>query len=183
MFVKHFAITYIGFFYSIQDAMNRTEDLVLHQPQAENKTTQPSMNVKIWLERGTLLKKKVLEPKLMWSVLNGGIQKPMGIPLMDIYRIVSVQSVDREKYPFVKTKNAFFIRTGLSGTFLFEARNEIEKNTFIKNLKLVIARLASQVFVNDSIILKDYFQQSTLHALPNPMHVYPKPGRRREMLI
>ena len=73
MFVKHFAITYIEFFYSIQDAMNRTEDLVLHQPQAENKTTQPSMNVKIWFERGTLLKKKVLEPKLMWSVLNGVI--------------------------------------------------------------------------------------------------------------
>ena len=138
--------------------MNNITNVILHKPQENNKQTVSPVNIQIWIERGTVLESKVIEPKLMWSVVNGTIQKPMSIPLMDIYRILPLFSVDRVKYPFARTQNTFLIRSASHGEFLFETRNQKERDTIVKLLKLVIARLASQAFVNDSSIFEDYFQ-------------------------
>jgi len=140
--------------------MNKIENMTLHEPQEKNKATKPPARVEIWVERGTILGKKVLEPKLTWSVKNGSIEKPSSIPLMDIYRIFPVTTIDRNKYPFAKTKNSFFVKSASYGDILFEAQDEKKKNTLMRNLKLVIARLASQAFMNDTVILKDYFRDT-----------------------
>ena len=80
---------------------------------------------------------------------------------MDIHRITSVFTMDREFFPFAKTKFSFIITSSSHGKYLFEARREKEKNIVVRNLKLIIARLASQAFLNDSDILQDYFQDTT----------------------
>ena len=140
--------------------MNKIENMILHEPQEKNKPTKPPARVEIWVERGTILGKKILEPKLTWCIKNGIIEKPSSIPLMDIYRIFPVSKIDRNKYPFAKTKNSFYVKSASYGDILFEAQDEKNKNIVIRNLKLIIARLASQAFMNDSVILKDYFRDA-----------------------
>ena len=156
--------SYYLFLY-FQASMNVTKNLILHQPQERNKTTIPPMKIKMWIERGAILQNTVIEPSVMWNFTNHmnmkSVNKPFCIPLMDINRITSVLTIDREVFPFAKTKLSFIVTSSSHGRYLFEARSEKEKNIVVRNLKLIIARLASQAFLNNSDILQDYFQDTT----------------------
>lgn len=94
---------------------------------------------------------------------NHMLQKtPFSMNLMDIQKILPVGDVDRARYPFAKTDHSFIVKGPFehesSDHVLFEARSRHERNVLMRNLKLVVARVASQAFTRDANnLVKEFY--------------------------
>jgi hypothetical protein len=119
---------------------------------------------------GSCLKSSLIQPKFVWRAAIKpskkrslrSIQKPQSVELLNIVRILSPSntSVDRNIYPFVKTKNAFVLVTSTKEEYLFEAQNEEEKDKFVFCMKIMVARLASKIIVGDRDVFNEFFSPS-----------------------
>ena len=123
------------------------------------------IRVKAWIELGTQLRSRLIQPKFVWKVLtenelestkssvsNVGLKK---LELLDIMRVLDDQ-VDRSKYPFAKRSCSFTTETS-SEKYLFEATNNLERDKIVTGLKLAIARLGSKIVMQDESVLGEFF--------------------------
>ena len=117
---------------------------------------------------GSRLKDKVLQPKFMWrDAYEPDLNKkkisactaapPKEIELLDIVRVLKPDFIDRKKYPFAKQSNCFTIHTSANELFLFECTSEKERDRFVHGLKLIVARLASQIIAGDEKVFDEFF--------------------------
>lgn len=138
--------------------------LVWHRPSH----SEPSPTaVHAWIEHGSYIQAGLIQPKLMWqescaieqknkdrSVLN--TMAFHTIDLLDISKVVPLNRVDRDVYPFAK-KTCCFIIHAYERQMLFEAGSTAERDEFIEGLKILVARLGSKIIVGDRDVLEEFF--------------------------
>jgi len=145
---------------------NESFTLVWHPTQSKRNKNQAPICVKAWIELGSRLRTRFVQPKFMWraayepkldkKVLNNSNQTPHSIELLDICRIVPATSINRNLHPFAKLVNSYTIETS-DDIFMFEARNEKEKLRVTHGLKLIVSRLASKLIVGDEDVYDEFF--------------------------
>uniref|UniRef100_A0A7S1FYE1 Uncharacterized protein n=2 Tax=Corethron hystrix TaxID=216773 RepID=A0A7S1FYE1_9STRA len=150
----------------LQEMKNENFTLVWHPTQSKHGQNRSPVCVKSWIELGSRLRTRFVQPKFMWRAafeskldkkqLNVSSQIPNNIELLDICRIVPAVSIDRNLHPLAKLINSFSIETS-DDIFMFEARSEEEKQRIIHGLKLVVARLASKLIVGDEDVYDEFF--------------------------
>ena len=82
--------------------------------------------------------------------------KAHGFDLVDVARVLAVDSVDRVHYPFAKPSSCFLVKT-LDKSILFEAKSASERERIVRLLKLVVARLGSKLIVGDQSFFSEFF--------------------------
>jgi len=155
--------------------MNEKMTLVWHRsakPDARSKGTPQAMI--IWIERGQQLNSGLIQPKLVWrparehegEMQRLGLSTPSleSLELLDISRILEVNRINRKLYPFAKRKSCFLIES-LDRKMMFEASSESERDRIVNGLKLLVARFASKIIVQDRDVLDEFFT-SYLSAVP-----------------
>lgn len=150
-----------------QEFMNEKFTLVWHRsvkPYATSKGTPQAMVA--WIERGQQLNSGLIQPKFVWRPVKeyeGEIQR-LGLvtpsleslELLDISRILEVNRIDRNLYPLAKRKSCFLVES-LDRKMMFEASSEEERDRIVNGLKLLVARFASKVIVQDREVLDEFF--------------------------
>lgn len=161
----------------IQEFLNRTFTLAYH-PRSSNEasvvgpTTSP-VGVDAWLERGQRLR-SLIPPKWMWRPKSRYEYKARGVlvrteavrslELLDISRILKVDRVDRNLYPFAKPNKCLLIRNIDGDEFCFEAKSTEERDIIAFSLKLVIARFGAMVIATNHKVYDEFFV--TDHCVP-----------------
>lgn len=146
--------------------MNKCFALTWHPRVSAHTKSYSPIRVKAWIELGTQLRSRLIQPKLVWKIMteleletakcslsNVGLRK---VELLDIVKVLDPNKVDRSKYPFAKRSTSFIIRT-TSECFMFETLSQVEKDKIIAGLKLTIARLGSKIVMEDESILDEFF--------------------------
>lgn len=146
--------------------MNEKFTLVWHRsikPYVRSKGTPQAM--KVWIERGQRLRAGLIQPKLVWRPIQDheGEQRQMfstltieSIELLDISRILEVNRIDRNIYPYAKKSKCLLLES-LDRKIMFETSSESERDRIVNTLKLAVARLASKVIVQDDGVLDEFF--------------------------
>ena len=110
----------------------------------------------------------VIQPKFMWHRVR---RDSYAIPasdvsnfcLVDVARVLAVETVDRKLYPFAKPPSCFLVKT-LERTFLFETKSAAERQRFVRLMKLCVARLGSKLIVGDQSFFEEYFVTNMEHG-------------------
>lgn len=139
----------------VQEVMNQRFTMVWHQGLEKNSTP---VAIIAWIERGQQLDRQLIQPRLVWKRLHdgGAPNDRHSVDLLDISRILEVDQIDRSVYPLAQQRNCLCIRT-LDGKMMFEASNEEERNRLCRDLKLVVARLASKIILDDQHLFHEFF--------------------------
>lgn len=147
--------------------MNEKFILVWHRSiKPDTLSTGTPQGMIAWIERGRQLNSGLIQPKLVWRPvkehegerLRLGLSTPCleSLELLDISRILEVNRINRKLYPFAKRKSCFLLET-LDRKMLFEASSESERDHIVNGLKLMVARFASKVIVQDREVLDEFF--------------------------
>jgi len=149
----------------LKETLNKCFILIWHPVVSTKIKSYSPIRVKAWIELGTQLRSRLIQPKFVWKVLtenelestkssvsNVGLKK---LELLDIIRVLDDQ-VDRSKYPFAKRSCSFTTETS-SEKYLFEATNNLERDKIVTGLKLAIARLGSKIVMQDESVLGEFF--------------------------
>eukprot|EP00978_Attheya_sp_CCMP212_P033560 scaffold135859_cov63-Attheya_sp.AAC.3 len=149
-----------------QEITNGHLTLLWHPTQSMEKNSLSPVCVKLWVELGSRFGGTYVQPKLMWvpahegklekKQLNISEKMPEAVQLLDVCRVLAATEVDRDLYPLAYKARSFFVET-ISDVFLFEAESASERDRFVHGMKLVIARLASQLIVGDSQVYEEFF--------------------------
>lgn len=120
------------------------------------------MSITAWFENGSQLDSIVVFPKFTWrqtfqNQLNYISRVPNYIQLLAVVRVVEPTALDRMMYPFARLKRSFVIGTHDGEEYVFEAPSEWQRESFVKKLKFLVARLASSVIVHDEGLLQEFF--------------------------
>jgi hypothetical protein len=139
----------------VQEIMNQRFTMVWHQ-DVEKKSTPVA--IVAWIERGQQLDRQLIQPRLVWKRLHdgGAPNERHSVDLLDISRILEVDHIDRNIYPLAQQRNCLCIRT-LDGKMMFQASDEKERNRLCRDLKLVVARLASKIILDDQHLFNEFF--------------------------
>ena len=102
----------------------------------------------------------------MWHLVqrNKKSQRKITLPttgavsfdLVDVARVLAVDTVDRKLYPFAKPASCFLLKT-IDKSFLFETKSAPERERIVRLLKLVVARLGSKLIVGDQSFFEEFF--------------------------
>lgn len=136
--------------------------LVWHRPFESS-----SVAVHTWIEHGSYIHAGLIQPKLMWQESCGKERKDSerfilnkmsfhSIDLLDISKVIPLNSVDRELYPFAKKSHCLMIQA-YDKEMIFEAESANERDIFIEGLKILVARLGSKIIVGDKDVLEEFF--------------------------
>jgi len=164
---------------NIGQILHRNMKLVWHpMPSSTKSQTSPSpVCVAAWIELGSLLKNIVIHPKLMFKPIVNNTKSQhvhqqkvqlcsqddvISVDLLDINRIMEVDSINRKMYPFAKLRTSFIVSTKSGKSFLFEASSEKEKEQFVQSLKLLVARFTSMIVVEDETVYDEFFTHDNL---------------------
>lgn len=145
--------------------MNETFTLIWHPSEGRGRGTPVA--VKMCIERGKQLNKTLIHPKLVWhatfpneksaSTMLGRGKNLLECNLLDITRVLEVNRVDRKRYPFAQRKKSLLVH-GMDGeTMFFQAISEEERNYLVQGLKLIVARFASKIVVEDNTVFQEFF--------------------------
>mmetsp|Transcript_24167 Transcript_24167/g.37262 ORF Transcript_24167/g.37262 Transcript_24167/m.37262 type:complete len:785 (+) Transcript_24167:429-2783(+) len=150
----------------IKETINRCMVLIWHPTPSKGRSTVAPVRVKAWVELGTQLRTRLVQPKFVWKIMteeeiqgtkscvsNKGLQKT---ELLDILRVLEVNEIDRKKYPFAKKCSSLMIET-LTQTLFFEAESAVARDKLVVGLKLVIARLGSKIVTGDESVFDEFF--------------------------
>ena len=136
--------------------------------QTPSRRLPSPVRVDAWIEQGARLKKTLVQPKLMWRpiaaltdccapprpILSSSLllsRAPRSIDLLSIVRIYSPpRTVDRDVHPLAKRRRSLVLlchsEEGGAGaaekrkvSYLFEARNEDERDWIAHALNIVVA--------------------------------------------
>jgi len=147
----------------IKKTIYETLHLVWHPSQDEQNTNKSPICVQGWIELGSQLKNTFVQPKFMWRASYEPrkrnlhlLRPPKSIDLLDICRILEASKINRSKHPFAKTGCSLTIETNLE-IFLFEAFSNQERDRIVYGMKLVVARLASQLIAGDIGVYEEFF--------------------------
>jgi hypothetical protein len=153
----------------VQEFLNETMTLIFHQNTRQGNGSEQrwSFAVQAWVERGQRLQHDIILPRFVWKPLSGRDNKiahqrsaTTGINLLDVFRVMPVQSVDRQVNPFCKIQHSFVIKTNThtdSKAYVFEASSEQERDRVVQSLKCLIARLAAKLLVEDGTAVTEFF--------------------------
>lgn len=136
--------------------------LVWHRPFESSPVA-----VNSWIEHGSYISAGLIQPKLMWQESCGKERKDSerfilntmsfhSIDLLDISKVIPLNRVDRDLYPFAKPSNSFLIQA-YDKVMVFEAESTAERDKFIEGLKILVARLGSKIIVGDKDVLEEFF--------------------------
>ena len=136
--------------------------LVWHRPFESSPVA-----VNSWIEHGSYISAGLIQPKLMWQESCGKERKDSerfilntmsfhSIDLLDISKVIPLNRVDRDLYPFAKPSNSFLIQA-YDKVMVFEAENTAGRDKFIEGLKILVARLGSKIIVGDKDVLEEFF--------------------------
>lgn len=116
---------------------------------------------------------KVIQPRFLWHKVerkrsNRHVALPnakqlSGFDVVDVARVLAVDSLDRNHHPFAASKPeaCFLIKTwegSKNGScWLFEAASKPERERIVRWMKLVVARLASKLIVGDNSLFEEFF--------------------------
>ena len=152
--------------FKLQETLNKCFALTWHPIAKSERKSYSPVRVKAWIELGTQLRSRLIQPKLIWKIMteselqstkcsfsNIGLSK---VELLDIVRVLEPNKVDRTKYPFVKKSCCFSVHT-VSDSFMFEAVSQVEKEKLVTGLKLSIARLGSKIVMGDESVFEEFF--------------------------
>jgi len=143
----------------VDNFQHATMNLTWHMPD------QAPVCVKAWIEQGSRLHSRIIQPRLVWR--NAAIPKTMSkgvlpsvelnsVELLDIYRVLHCTD-DKENYPFAKPTQSFVVTTSNDGLYLFEAKSVEEKQICMNGLKNLVSRLASMIIVGDDGVFDEFF--------------------------
>jgi len=93
----------------------------------------------------------------MQSGTNSISRVPHYIPLLTIVGVFAPSTLDRSVYPFPRLDRSCCIRTHDGREFVFEATCQQARDLFVKQLKVLVARLASSVIVHDEGMIREFF--------------------------
>jgi len=143
--------------------------LVWHRPSHSKYPASDSspIAVQAWIEHGSYIQGGLIQPKLMWQESCGRERKEgerfilntmafHSVDLLDIAKIIPLNWVDRELYPFAKMSCSFVIKV-YDKEMLFEAESTAQRDWFIDALKILVARLGSKIIVGDRNVLSEFF--------------------------
>jgi len=146
--------------------MSAKKLLVWHRKSLIN-VRHPPLAIHAWIDHGTQLDVDLIQPKFSWqetqrkrehskSVLSNC--KYHSVDLLDICKVIPLDriNVDRHDYPFVRRSCSFLIQA-CDLEMVFEARNDVEKDYFVEGLKMVVARLGTQIIMGDGRVLEEFF--------------------------
>eukprot|EP00522_Entomoneis_paludosa_P014353 CAMPEP_0172461636 /NCGR_PEP_ID=MMETSP1065-20121228/41210_1 /TAXON_ID=265537 /ORGANISM="Amphiprora paludosa, Strain CCMP125" /LENGTH=426 /DNA_ID=CAMNT_0013217029 /DNA_START=24 /DNA_END=1304 /DNA_ORIENTATION=+ len=128
-----------------------------------------------WLERGQRLQNATIAPKLIWLPLHEKSRKAQpkkmeselpGVDLLDIQRILQMNRVDRKKFALAKPRRTLMIKS-IRGDYCLEARSMPDRDSFVKQLKLAVARFGSQLVANDPAVEDFFIPQNGKAMEPN----------------
>jgi len=145
---------------AVDGILHRRMMLVWHQPEGP-------VAVYAWIELGSQLRSALIQPKLMWKPVHEtedergalGITNHINlhsVDLLDISRILGANKIDRKLHPLAKPTCSLSIET-FDHNLLFEASCQKERDTLVKGLKGLVARLASKIIVGDERVFDEYF--------------------------
>ena len=99
---------------------------------------------------------------------------------MSIIRVFSPRTLNRKKYPFVRTDRSLCILSNddRNPSIVFEAESTAQRDWFVIALKMTVARLASIIIVKDESMLMEFF--SPYSALAN-LHEHPESHYENDM--
>ena len=160
----------------IQVITNGKMNLVWHPTILNEQSNLSPIVIQSWIESGSRLNRnsQFVQPKFMWkkgyneSIANrrssfssqinttNTVLPHFTIDLLDICRVLPTTSINRSLHPYAKKSCSFTIETH-TDTYLFECKSTKERDESVHGLKLVVARLASQLIVGDNDVYKDFF--------------------------
>jgi hypothetical protein len=114
--------------------------------------------VDAWFERGQQLCQKLIQPRLVWKRVNDGgdLNCRQSIDLLDISKVLEGERSGHINYPMARRQKCLVIHT-LDAALCFEAKTEIERDRLCDDLKIVVARLGSQVVLEDVNVFDEFF--------------------------
>ncbi|GKY97621.1 hypothetical protein MPSEU_000720500 [Mayamaea pseudoterrestris] len=149
----------------VQQMTNERLTLIGHPTQRSNEPSRSPACVKMWIESGVcLIDGTFILPKLSWmkyesqSATKRRTEQtdPQKLDLLDICRIHTADTIDRQRHPFAVARRSFLIETQ-SDTLVFEAQTPDECERIVFGMKLVIARLASLLMLRDGRAAEEFF--------------------------
>ena len=150
----------------IEETINTFRRLIWHRKSCDEQwNTRPS-HIKAWIEMGNVLKDTTIYPKFSWREMLDNIGKKHftrfastkyhSMDLLDICRIIPLNSIDRDRYPFAK-QNCCFLVGDLNDAEIFEACSTMERDRIVQGLKLTVARLGAMIFVENEAVYDMFF--------------------------
>ena len=143
---------------AIQEIFRERWTFILHPERGS------PMGVDAWMKRGQRLPRATVAPKLVWLPVHSKTSekelarqesKLAGIEILDMQRILPMGRIDRKKYAFARPRRSVLIKSQ-NGDFCFECRSMAERDKFIHQMKLAVARFGSQLVANDPRV-SDFF--------------------------
>jgi hypothetical protein len=151
----------------VAEIMNEQMTLIMHEDTPTCKSFRPH-GIYVWVERGQQLCNStiILPPKLHYKPIQKDTTGMMRVAfqrtevscinLLDIYRILPMESIDRKVHPFLKLQCSFVIKTH-DRTLLLEAKSSSDRDRIVKGLRLCVARLGSMLLTNNDGLSEEFF--------------------------
>ena len=93
------------------------------------------------------------------------IKQVSGFDLVDVCRVLNVETLSRDLYPFAKPASCFLVKT-LDAAYLFEAKTKAERERLVRWLKVTVSRLASKLIVGDESIFEEFWSSGIPEGRP-----------------
>lgn len=155
-------------FACINETLNTNWRLIFHDPKG------CSYACRVWMERGMLIdsRNRMLEPSLLWlpavQSQTDAVQSPTSVRLLNIFRIIPAERIDRSLFPLARPLCCFKVHTADDGIFLFQAESKEEMHTIMTCWKQCVARFAALAVVEDmDTIAEEYFLPNNYRAWPS----------------
>ena len=125
-------------------------DLTWHLDQQQMKQERKSiMHCSAWIEFGSRLNSKLVQPKLMWKSCSAKYCYPYSIDLLDICGIFhhpdENNNFNIRDFPFARKPFSFIIETTFGAIYVFEIPDRKTRLRIIHGLKLLVSELGSMV--------------------------------------
>jgi hypothetical protein len=149
----------------VRELMNEKLRLILHPSKSKGSiSTAAPQAVSVWIEHGRRVRNELVSPKFVWKSLHKSNHKVSyqrsevsSVDILDIDRILPVETLNRSRHPFAKTRNTFLMRSIHGETLMFEASSASERDRLVHSIKLMVARLGSMLVVQDDNVLEEFF--------------------------
>ena len=148
--------------------MNHHFNLVWHRESDRIGESVAPTAVRFWMERGSCIRSALLQPKLCWQNIDDsqGVTDDRryalrssslrSIELLDVTKILPMTPGDKSIHPLAKKDRSFVIEAS-NTKYLFQAKDELDRNRIILGLKITISRLGSKIIMGDPNVFEEFF--------------------------
>jgi len=148
--------------------MNNHFHLVWHRESDTLAEAFAPTAVRLWMERGSYIRSALLQPKLCWQNMDDShgatddrkyvfrSTSLHSIELLDVTKILPMTAGDKITHPLAKKSRSFVVEAS-NMKYLFQAKDESERDRIILGLKITIARLGSKIIMGDPNVFEEFF--------------------------